>query len=145
MTRRTLEPKEAKTLLDGTEGWKYVDVRTEEEFQAGHAAGAWNVPVAVRDRSGRMALNPEFVAVMRRNFPPNARLVIGCASGVRSLNACELLESEGYENLVNLANGFSGQRDAMGQVVRPGWQAAGFPCEAQAAPERTYPALRGPE
>jgi rhodanese-related sulfurtransferase len=113
--------------------------------QAGHATGAWNVPVAVRDRSGRMALNPRFVSVMKKNFPPDARLVIGCASGVRSLNACELLGNEGYARLVNLAGGFLGARDAMGQVVRPGWQTAGFPCETQAPPERTYTALRGPE
>jgi hypothetical protein len=82
---------------------------------------------------------------MKRNFPADARLVIGCASGVRSLNALELLGNEGYANLVNLAGGFLGARDAMGQVVRPGWQTAGLPCEAQAPHERTYTALRGPE
>jgi hypothetical protein len=92
-----------------------------------------------------MALNPEFVAVMRRHFPPEARLVLGCASGGRSQSACELLGSQGYGNLVNLANGFLGQRDASGRVLRPGWQASGYPCESQAAPERTYAALRGPE
>ena len=145
MSHRSLEPSDAKALLEGPEGWKYVDVRTVEEFEAGHAAGAWNVPFAVRDRSGRMALNPDFVAVMRRHFPSDARLVLGCASGMRSQNACELLESEGYESLVNLANGFSGQRDLSGRVVRPGWQGSGYPCESEAPPERTYAALRGPE
>ena len=142
MSHENLQPKDAKALLDGPEGWQYVDVRTEEEFLAGHAANAWNVPVAVRDRAGRMALNPEFVAVMRRNFPTDARLVLGCASGSRSQSACELLGSEGYTHLVNLANGFLGQRDPMGRVLRPGWQASGFPCEQVAPPERTYAALR---
>ncbi|MFN0009240.1 MAG: rhodanese-like domain-containing protein [Planctomycetota bacterium] len=145
MSYRSLETSEAKALLAGPEGWKYVDVRTVEEFEAGHAAGAWNVPFAVYDRSGRMTLNAEFVAVMRKRFPPDARLVLGCASGMRSQNACELLESEGYEHLVNLAHGFLGQRDMSGRVVRPGWQACGYPCESEATPERTYAALRGPE
>ena len=142
MDHRNLEPKDAKALLEGSEGWKYVDVRTEEEFRAGHAAGAWNVPIAVRDASGRMALNPEFVAVMRKHFPADARLVLGCASGGRSQSACELLASEGYTHLVNLANGFLGVRDPSGRVIRPGWQASGFPCEDAAPPERTYAALR---
>lgn len=142
MSHRNLEPKDTKTLLEGTEGWTYVDVRTEEEFRAGHAANAWNVPFAVRDASGRMALNPDFLGVMKLQFPSDARLVLGCASGMRSEGACELLASEGYTNLVNLANGFLGQRDPSGRVVRPGWQACGFACENTAPPERSYPALR---
>ena len=142
MSHRTLEPSEAKALLEGPEGWTYVDVRTEEEYRAGHATGAWNVPFAVRDASGRMALNADFAAVMRAAFPPDARLVLGCASGMRSQGACELLESEGYTNLVNLAHGFLGQRDPSGRVLRLGWQAAGYPCETAAPPERTYTALR---
>jgi len=77
MNHRNLEPKDVKTLLEGAEGWIYVDVRTEEEFGAGHAAGAWNVPFAVRDAAGRMAPNPEFLAVMKRRFPSDARLVLG--------------------------------------------------------------------
>ena len=142
MTHRNLEPKDAQVLLQGPEGWKYVDVRTEEEFREGHAAGAWNVPIAVRDRMGRMALNPDFVAVMRKHFPADARLVLGCASGGRSQSACELLAGEGWTNLVNLANGFLGVRDPMGRVLRAGWQAAGLPCESEAPPERTYASLR---
>ena len=143
MSHRNLEPSDAKALLEGPEGWKYVDVRTEEEYQAGHAAGAWNVPIAVRDASGRMALNPEFVAVMRKHFPSDARLVLGCASGGRSASACEVLAGEGYTHLVNLANGFLGVRDPAGRVLRPGWQASGFACESAAPPERTYAALKG--
>lgn len=77
MTHRDLEPSDVKALLEGAEGWTYVDVRTEEEFQSGHVAGAWNVPFAVRDTAGRMAPNPEFLAVMRGLFPSDARLVLG--------------------------------------------------------------------
>lgn len=77
MSHRNLEPPDAKTLLEGAEGWTYVDVRTEEEFRAGHAADAWNVPLAVRDAAGRMAPNPEFLEVMRGRFPSDARLVLG--------------------------------------------------------------------
>jgi rhodanese-related sulfurtransferase len=77
MTHRNLKPNAAKSLLESGEGWVYVDVRTEPEFEAGHAAGAWNVPFAVPDATGRMALNPQFLDVMRRIFPSDARLVLG--------------------------------------------------------------------
>ena len=77
MPHQNLKPADAKKLLDANEGWTYVDVRTPEEFQAGHVAGAYNVPFALRDASGRMAPNPDFAASMKRIFPSDARLVLG--------------------------------------------------------------------
>jgi|SoiMethySBSTD1v2_1073268.scaffolds.fasta_scaffold360752_2 rhodanese-related sulfurtransferase len=142
MTHQDLAPSEALALIQGGEGWIYLDVRTEEEFQAGHAADAWNVPFAVRDAAGRMAPNPQFLEVVQKVFPKDSRLVVGCASGVRSEHACRLLDAQGYEHLANLSTGFLGARDGYGRVVRPGWQAAGMPCESAAPPERTYAALR---
>lgn len=138
MRYESMNPKEAKRLLDGPEGWKYVDVRTVEEFQAGHPLNAYNVPVALRDARGGMAPNPDFVAVIQKTFPLDARLVIGCASGVRSTHACNTLDSAGYTALVNMQCGFSGKRDGSGRVVEAGWQNSGLPCEAVAPPERSY-------
>jgi len=132
------KPSAAKALLDGTDGWIYLDVRTPEEFQAGHARGAYNVPYEMRDRGGRMTPNEEFAAVVKRHFPLDAKLVVGCASGVRSLHACQILEGEGYTSLVNMQCGYSGARDATGAIVEPGWQASGFPTETSGPLERTY-------
>jgi rhodanese-related sulfurtransferase len=132
------KPIEAKALLDGSDGWIYLDVRTPEEFQHAHVTGAYNIPFAMRDRSGRMTPNEDFAAVVKRNFPPQTKLVLGCATGMRSMHACQMLEAEGYTSLVNMQCGFAGARDATGAVVEPGWQAAGFPCESTSAPERTY-------
>ena len=77
MPYRNLKPLAVKPLLESAEVWIYVDVRTPEEFHAGHVAGAWNVPFALRDRAGRMAQNAEFLAVLKRIFPSDARLVLG--------------------------------------------------------------------
>ena len=132
------KPNAVAKLLDGPDGWIYLDVRTPEEFQAGHVKGAYNVPYAMRDRGGRIAINEDFAAVVKRNFPTDAKLVIGCASGGRSLPACQILESEGYASLVHMPCGYSGARDATGAVVEPGWQTAGLPCETSSPPERTY-------
>ena len=137
-----IKPAAAKKLIDSNQGWTYVDVRTVEEYQANHATGACNIPFAVRDAMGRMTLNPEFAAVMKKCFAADAKLVLGCASGVRSLRACELLESQGFTSLANLQCGFMGSRDEMGQVVEPGWMGCGFPCESAAPKERTYAEMR---
>ena len=142
MSYRNLKPADVKPLLESGEGWAYVDVRTVEEFRAGHVPGAWNVPFAVRDPSGRMGPNPEFAAVMKKTFPAGSRLVLGCAVGGRSQRACELLSSQGYANLVNMQGGFQGMQDESGRVVEPGWRQSGFPSEAAAPVERTYEALR---
>jgi len=129
MAHRNVKPDAAKSLLEGGEGWIYLDVRTEEEFRDAHAVGARNSPVMVRDSTGRMAPNPGFVAQAKKMFPVDARLLVGCASGVRSLRACDLLAAEGYAHLANLSSGFHGRHDATGRVVEPGWQACGYPCE----------------
>jgi rhodanese-related sulfurtransferase len=41
---RRVSPQEAKDLMD-KEGYVYVDVRSIPEFEAGHPAGAFNVPI----------------------------------------------------------------------------------------------------
>jgi rhodanese-related sulfurtransferase len=140
MPYRNVNPTQAKELLEGGEGWTYVDVRTEREFDQGHPAGAANIPFLV-GMPPQMALNPEFLAVMLANYPKGSKLVLGCASGMRSAKACEVLTNAGYRDLVNMAGGFMGARDPLGRVEK-GWGALGFPCETQCAEAQKYDALR---
>ena len=135
------KPADAKALLDGTEGWKYLDVRSVEEFSAGHPAGSWNVPVFHRGPMG-MSPNDDFVTVVAKTFPKEQKLVVGCASGGRSLHACEMLAAAGFKSLVNVEGGFMGGRDEYGRTIA-GWASSGLPVEASAPPERTYAVLGG--
>ena len=130
------KPAEAKALLDLSEGWKYLDVRSVEEFGAGHPVGAWNVPIFQRGPQG-MTPNDDFVAVVAKTFAKDTKLVVGCASGPRSVRACELLAAAGYKDLVNVEGGFMGGRDEYGRAI-PGWASSGLPVEASAPPERSY-------
>lgn len=129
-------PADAKNLLDSADGWTYVDVRSAGEFEMGHPAGAWNVPVMFRGPMG-IEPNEDFVRVMERTFAKDAKLVIGCASGVRSVRACELLAAAGYRHLVNMEGGFQGARDPAGRAI-PGWAQSGFPVALQAPAEHTW-------
>lgn len=137
------KPAEAKALLDGKDGWKYLDVRSVEEFGAGHPAGAWNVPVFHRGPMG-MTPNDDFVAVVSKAFARDAKLVVGCASGVRSVRACELLAAAGFKDLVNMEGGFMGARDDLGRPIQ-GWMSSGLPVETSTPLERTYAQLARPK
>ena len=113
----------------------YVDVRSTEEFTRGHAVAARNVPLLEPDEdTGVMLPNPDFVRVMKANFPPDAPLLIGCQSGGRSARAAQMLEAFGYTNVTNIKGGFCGGQD-------PGWEPSGLPSTTDAAPGETYAAL----
>ncbi|MEQ1571953.1 MAG: rhodanese-like domain-containing protein [Myxococcota bacterium] len=86
------------------EGWVYVDVRSPHEFAQGHPEGAVNVPILFMEPTGNRP-NDAFLDVMRRRFPADTRLLMGCRSGARSARACELLEASGYGALANVAGG----------------------------------------
>ncbi len=122
-------------------GYVYVDVRSEGEFEGGHPAEAYNVPWAHASPTG-MVPNPDFMAVMKATFPTDAKLILGCMSGRRSLNAYAALEAEGYSQLVDQRAGWGGVRDAFGRVAEPGWAAEGLPTAVGPDPLRGYKNLK---
>jgi len=134
-------PPDAYATLQGNPGALYLDVRTEGEFAAGHAAGAINIPVMVAKGPGQMQLNLDFVEVAEKVIPRDQKLVVGCMAGGRSQRACEMLEEAGFTDLTNVVGGFGGQRDASGQVVVAGWRDAGLPVTTELG-EATYAAQR---
>ena len=124
------------------QGSTYVDVRSQAEFEYGHASGAVNVPLIDRDPdSGQMMPNPDFVRVMQANFPPDAGLLLGCQVGGRSMRASQMLASFGFTNIANVKGGFAGLRDPMGRTVEPGWEESGLPVESGAPSGRGYTEL----
>jgi rhodanese-related sulfurtransferase len=121
------------------QGGMYVDVRSRGEYEAGHPAGAINVPLLDRDPATmQMAPNPDFVRVMQATFDPATPLLIGCQVGGRSVRAAQMLESFGFSNVTNVKGGFSGMRDPLGRVIDPGWLDSGLPTEQGAPPGRRY-------
>jgi len=121
-----ISPQEASEKL--AEGWTYVDVRTTQEFEAGHPPGAVNVPL-MHAGPGGMVPNPDFVAAMTAAFPMGAQIVVGCKAGGRSLRAARALLGAGFTNILDQRAGWDGARDAFGQVTEPGWSRIGLPVE----------------
>jgi len=135
---KRVTPIEADALLK--DGWIYLDVRSIPEFEGGHPAGAANVPL-LHAMGGRMAPNPAFQAVVEGNFAKDAKIVVGCKVGGRSLQAAALLEAAGYTSVVDMRGGFAGERDNLGRVTCAGWAESGLPVEASAPSDKTYAAL----
>ena len=121
------------------QGGMYVDVRSRPEFEAGHAAGAVNVPLLDRDSStGQVMPNPDFIRVMQAIFAPDTKLLIGCQVGGRSMRAAQMLESFGFTDVTNVKGGYGGMRNPMNQPIDPGWAESGLPVETGAPEGRRY-------
>jgi rhodanese-related sulfurtransferase len=134
MAVKRVAPDEARDLIE-SQGYVYLDVRSIPEFEAGHPTGAYNVPLMHMGPAG-MTPNPEFLSVVQKTFPKDARLVLGCKGGGRSLRAATLLEGEGYTNVVDQRAGFEGSPQ------EAGWRPRGLPVSTTAAPDHTYEDLK---
>jgi rhodanese-related sulfurtransferase len=126
MEIRQTTPPDAYEILQRDSTAVYLDVRTAEEFAAGHPEGAINVPVLFF-RGGGSSPNPDFVSTVQRLVPQTTPLLVGCQAGGRSQRGSELLIAAGYSNVSNVRGGFGGARDQTGRVVIPGWRDAGLP------------------
>jgi rhodanese-related sulfurtransferase len=130
-----ISPKEASDKL--AEGWTYVDVRTTQEFEAGHPAGALNVPI-MHAGGGGMVPNSDFARVLTALFPKDAKIIVGCKSGSRSLRAAQMLLTQGFTNVLDQRAGWDGARSPFGEVTEPGWSRAGLPSEQGQPTDRSW-------
>jgi rhodanese-related sulfurtransferase len=135
---KTVTPEEAQTLQG--EGYVYVDVRSEQEFEGGHPKGAVNVPISHMGPAG-FEPNAEFMAVMEKALAKDDKLVIGCKSGARSRRAAAMLSSAGFTAVADMIAGFGGSRDAFGRPA-PGWQQKGLPVESGAPEGQSYASIK---
>jgi len=133
---QNVSPTEAKELLEGDAGAVYIDVRSIPEYEGGHPAGAFNIPIMQRHAAG-MVPNLNFVQVVQANFATDAKLLVGCQSGARSMRACEALVATGFTDVANVTAGFGGSR------TERGWLDLGFPVESGASDDKGYAALSG--
>ncbi|HUG55016.1 MAG TPA: rhodanese-like domain-containing protein [Vicinamibacteria bacterium] len=140
MAVKRVSPEEARDLMGG-QGYVYIDVRSVPEFEAGHPEGAYNIPLMNMGLAG-MTPNPDFLAVVEKSFPRDARLVVGCKAGGRSAKAAAILEQAGFTDVVDQRNGFDGTPLPTGGV-EPGWRPRGLPTSENAPADRTYAGLKG--
>jgi rhodanese-related sulfurtransferase len=138
---KDISPQEAFDALQQDAQAVYIDVRTVEEFAAGHPEGAVNIPIALHDPAQGMVYNQDFVEVVESHFAKDRKLLLGCKAGPRSNSAANLLEQQGYQDVASVRGGFGGMRDPYGQVVVEGWEGLGLPVSQDNGEGTSYESL----
>ena len=99
---RQINMNEAIAMMEEETGYIILDVRTLEEFAAGHIPNAINIP------------NEEIGTAQIPELPDEDQLIlVYCRSGNRSKQASEKLAALGYTNIVE----FGGINSWPGEIV----------------------------
>ncbi|MCE2487811.1 MAG: rhodanese-like domain-containing protein [Desulfurellaceae bacterium] len=134
-------PPQAYQTLSSDPSVIYLDVRTDEEFTAGHPEGAINIPVIFFDMATRQpSPNPHFQAVVEANIAKGVTVIVGCQAGGRSQRAAEIMQQAGYSDVTNMQGGFGGGQTPTGQVIA-GWRDVGLPISADNGDGVSYASL----
>ena len=133
---QSLTPQQAWETLQDNPVALLIDVRSSMEFLfVGHPVGAANI--AWIDEPD-WEINPNFAAQIRDfvadkrpgQVPEQVQLLLICRSGVRSLDAGNVLIDAGFTQIYNVLEGFEGGLDEhkhRGTVG--GWRYHGLPWE----------------
>ncbi|XVF63594.1 hypothetical protein PTKIN_Ptkin09bG0099400 [Pterospermum kingtungense] len=74
-------------------GHRYLDVRTSDEFNAGHPHEAINIPYYLKIGGEGMVKNSKFLEEVSSEFGKKNKIIVGCKSGRRSLMAATDLQA----------------------------------------------------
>ena len=108
-TKKRIHEISVETTLErmnAGEGARLIDVREDNEWQAGHAAGAEHIGRGIIERD------------IEQTVPDKqTELILYCGGGYRSALAADALQRMGYENVYSMAGGWKA------------WEESGAPVE----------------
>lgn len=105
---------DAKALL-GRDGVTFVDLRDIRELKReGRIPGAFHCPRGMLE----FWLDPES-PYAKKEFQSGDRFVFFCGAGWRSALAAKTAQDMGLANVSHIETGFSGWRDAGGEIDKP--------------------------
>src|SRR5215216_3092173 len=133
--------QEAYEILASDPDCIYLDVRSVQEFEAGHPEKSINIPILHFAPGIGMTPNEDFPAVVEANLPKDAKIVVGCKTGMRSARACDILSQMGYTDVANVRGGFMGVTDNLGRLIEPGWSMLNLHTSTESLDEARYETL----
>lgn len=92
---KVISPQEVKEAVYDSGSHQLVDVRTAEEFQAGHLKNAQNICVTDDDFK-------ENIAKLDKDKP----VYLYCRSGKRSATAAKILKDLGFKEIYDMEGGY---------------------------------------
>ena len=105
-----LTPQQSWDLLQQNSNARLIDVRTKVEHGfVGHPLGAIHIPWK---ETPDWQVNASFVAQVEAiATDKSAPILLLCRSGQRSVAAANALENAGYQQAINILEGFEGSLD----------------------------------
>ncbi|MBW6471038.1 MAG: rhodanese-like domain-containing protein [Methanosarcinaceae archaeon] len=98
LTFTDISVEQAKQMIDNNEVF-ILDVRTQEEFNAGYIEAATLIPV-------------DELASRLGEVPEDAKILVYCRSGNRSVTASNILINAGYTEVYNMLGGINAWNNA---------------------------------
>lgn len=98
---RIKEVTVAEALRRAADGAMLVDVREDNEWEAGHARGAVHIGRGVIERD-----------IAQKVPDKGTELVLYCGGGYRSALAADSLQKMGYTNVLSMAGGWTAWQEA---------------------------------
>jgi rhodanese-related sulfurtransferase len=96
--------QQTKLMIDHGEVF-ILDVRTQEEYDAGHIKNSTLIPVQVLDKR----LN---------ELPRDKKILVYCKSGSRSAQASQILVNNGFKGIYNMKGGITDWTNAGYDVIK---------------------------
>ena len=103
---KNLTPQEWSAQLSADQNAVIIDVRTPVEWRSG----------VIENAVLKNVMNPFKFKKWVLQLDKNKNYYVYCRSGVRSVNACKILERKGIENTFNLVGGI---QKWQGKIVTP--------------------------
>ncbi len=103
--KRVKEVTVAQTQEQVKNGAMLIDVREDNEWEAGHAAGAIHLGRGIIERD-----------ILQTIPEKNTELILYCGGGFRSALSADNLQKMGYSNVFSMDGGWRAWKDAGGAV-----------------------------
>ena len=98
---REVSVEETKKRMASNKNVRLIDVREDNEWQAGHAAGAEHLGKGIIERD-----------IETKVPDKSSELILYCGGGYRSALAADVLQQMGYTNVYSMAGGWKAWKDA---------------------------------
>ena len=105
---RETTPEQVRKKQEAGESFHLIDVREDNEWQKGHAAGARHMGKGIIERDVEKAI-PDH----------DAEIILYCGGGYRSALAADALQQMGYTNVISMDGGWKR------------WRELGYPIETE--------------
>ena len=98
---REVSVEQTQQRLNQNPNARLIDVREDNEWQAGHAAGAEHLGKGIIERD-----------IEEKVADKSTELILYCGGGYRSALAADVLQQMGYTNVFSMAGGWKAWKDS---------------------------------